>query len=215
MNDKVLKQQLADITTELYRAGVVTASGGNISVRSMESERALWITPTAICKASLSADDMTLIGLDGTIRAGNHPPSIEFAFHTGLMNARPEINAVVHSHAPYAIVWGLGDLPVPPVSYDTLLVGKLPFIPWHMVGSMELARAVIDAVGKEGMDGAFLRNHGLVTIGKDLRHAADITLMVEHTLKVLHLARQINLSPVELDERSIEQLQRLAESRDR
>jgi L-ribulose-5-phosphate 4-epimerase len=213
MSDDLLKHQLADITTELYRAGVVTATGGNISVRSSDCAQELWITPSAVFKGGLTVQDMTLIDLDGNVLGGNNKPSIEFAFHAGLMRARPEVNAVVHSHPPYAIVWGLGDLEIPPITYDALLTGAFPFIPWRMAGSQELAVAVVEAVGKPGVWGAFLRNHGLVTIGKNLRHAADGTLMAEQTLKILHLTRQMGIKPAELDNDSIEQLVRLAASR--
>jgi len=213
MIDAELKQHLAEITTELYRAGVVTATGGNISVRSAENAKALWITPSAVLKGSLHSDDMILIDLDGKILGGKYKPSIEFAFHAGLMKLRADVNAVVHSHTPYATVWGLGDLDIPPITYEALLVGRLPFIPWHMVGSQELATAVMETVGKGITSGAFLRNHGLVTVGRDLRQAADATLMVEHTLKILHLVHQLDIKPNELTERAIEQLNRLADSR--
>jgi L-fuculose-phosphate aldolase len=213
MNDIEIKQQLADITTELYQAGVIAATGGNISVRSVDHGSALWITPSAIFKGTLTPEDMTLIDTDGNVLGGRYPPSIEYAFHAGLMRTCPELNAVVHSHPPYAIVWGLGDLPIPPVTYDSLLVSRIPFIPWHMVGSIELASAIVETVGLHNHTGAFLRNHGLVMAGMDLRHAADATLMVEHTLKVLHLALQAGLQPAELDRDSIDQLKRLATAR--
>ena len=212
MNDDALKQQLVDIATELYQAGVLTATGGNISVRSVEREPALWITPSAVFKGDLSTQDMTLIDVDGNVLAGKYPPSIEYAFHAGLMRVRPDINAVVHSHPPYAIVWGLGDLAIPPITYDALLVGAFPFIRWHMVGSQELAAAVIDVVGNGRSGGAFLRNHGLVMVGKNLRQAADATLMTEQTLKILYLAHQMGIKPAELDNDSIDQLNRLAVS---
>ena len=213
MNDDALKKQLADLSTELYQAGVVTATGGNISVRSVERDHALWITPSAVFKGALSPQDMVLIDEDGKIVSGKYPPSIEFAFHAGLMRVRADINAVVHSHPPYAIVWGLGDLAIPPITYDALLVGAYPFIPWHMVGSAELAGAVIEAVGTCMAGGAFLRNHGLVMVGKNLRQAADATLMTEQTLKILHLACQMGIKPAELDDDSIDQLNQLAISR--
>jgi L-fuculose-phosphate aldolase len=129
------------------------------------------------------------------------------------MRIRADINAVVHSHPPYAIVWGLGDLAIPPITYDALLVAAYPFIPWHMVGSKELAGAVIDAVGNGMTGGAFLRNHGLLMVDKNLRQAADATLMTEQTLKILFLAHQMGIKPAELDNDSIDQLTRLAISR--
>ena len=214
MDDNVIREQLAEIATELYLAGVITATGGNISARSLEHKNGLWITPSSISKGSLTPDDMTLIDVDGKILAGKYPPSIEVGFHAGVMRARPDINALVHSHPPYAIVWGLGELPIPPITYDAILVAQLPFINWHMVGSTQLAGAVIETVGAGKPRGAFLRNHGLVTVGKDLRHAADITLMVEHTLKVLHLARQAGIPPAELDQGSIDRILQLAATRE-
>ena len=172
------------------------------------------LPPVRSLKGSLTADDMTLIDLDGKILAGKYPPSIEVGFHAGVMRVRPDINALVHSHPPYAIVWGLGELPIPPITYDAILVAQLPFIKWHMVGSNQLAGAVIETVGIGKTRGVFLCNHGLVTVGKDLRQAADITLMVEHTLKVLHLARQAGVSPAELDQGSIDQILQLAATRE-
>ncbi|MBN2676797.1 MAG: class II aldolase/adducin family protein, partial [Anaerolineaceae bacterium] len=198
MNDAEIKRQLADISEELYHNGVVTATGGNLSVRSCERECALWITPSALFKGNLTPGDMTLIDLDGKVLAGKYPPSIEFAFHAGLMRSRPDVNAIVHSHPVYATVWGLGDLDIPPITYDALIVGSFPYIPWHMVGSLELASAVIDSAGRDGIWGVFMRNHGLVTLGRELRQAADNTLMTEHTLKILHLAHQMSIKPDEL-----------------
>jgi L-fuculose-phosphate aldolase len=215
MTDADLKQDLVDIATELYQVGVVTGTGGNISVRSSEHENSLWITPRALFKGGLNPIDLTLIDLEGKMLEGKYKPSIEFAFHAGLMKFRPDINAVVHSHAPYAIIWGLGDLAIPPITHDALLVACLPFIPWHMVGSKELAEAVLETVGRGMTCGAFLRNHGLVTVGGNLRQAADETLMVEHTLKILHHAHQLGFKPAELTKKAMEQLSRLQVPHDR
>ncbi len=213
MNDAELRVHLAEITTELYKAGLVTATGGNISVRSVDVTNALWITPSMVFKGSLHPEDMTLIDTEGRIIEGKYNPSIEFAFHAGLMKIRPEVNAVVHSHAPYATVWGLGDIDIPPITYEALFVGNLPFIPWHMVGSQELASVILKTIGQGTAPGAFLRNHGLITVGGTLRQAADATLMVEHTLKILHLTYQLGNKPVELTEKTIEQLNRMANFR--
>lgn len=126
------------------------------------------------------------------------------------MWAGTEVNAVVHSHPPYEIVGGMGDLEIPPITYDAILVGAYPFIPWHRVGSPELAEAVVAAAGRDGIWGSFLRNHGLVTLGRDLRQAADATLLTEHTLKILHHIQQLGIQPSKLDDLSIKQIRQLA-----
>jgi L-ribulose-5-phosphate 4-epimerase len=215
MIDAALRAHLAEITTELYQVGVVTPTGGNVSVRSVDVANALWITPSAVFKGSLHPEDMTLINLEGTVIDGRFKPSMEYAFHAGLMKLRPEINAVVHSHAPYAIVWGLGEFEIPPITYEALFVGQLPFIPWHMVGSKELASAILDKIGQGSVPGAFLRNHGLITVGGNLRQAADATLMVEQTLKIMHLTNQLGCKPFVLSGKAIEELNHLTDLRNR
>ena len=84
ISDKELKQQLVEITTELYMAGVITATGGNISVRCATLQDAAWITPSQIFKRDLKPEDLVLIDLDGRKLEGNGKPSMESAYHVGF-----------------------------------------------------------------------------------------------------------------------------------
>lgn len=185
--EAALKQQIVDITNELFQADVVTASGGNISGR-VEGTDIIWITPTRMFKGSLSVDDLIRVDLEGNMLEGKTRPSIEAPMHTGIMRARPEVLAVVHSHAPHATAMAACGVCVPPISFDAFLVSKLPIIPFAMSGA-ELAEAVLERIGD--WPGAFLQNHGMLAVGKSLRAAANLTMSVEHVGKVLCIAKTL------------------------
>jgi autoinducer 2 (AI-2) kinase len=180
-----LKQNIVDITNELFAVDIITATGGNISARIPGTD-IIWITPSNMFKGGLSADDLILVDLDGNMVEGRTRPSIEAPLHTGIYRAREDVLAVIHSHAPYATAIALCNICFPPITFDGYLISKLPTVPFAMSGQ-ELAQAVLEKVG--AWPGAFLQNHGFLSMGKDLRSAANLTLTVEHMGKVLMIAR--------------------------
>lgn len=203
MTDDELRAELARITTELYRAGLVTATGGNVSVRSSSHPETAWITPSQIFKGSLRPEQMILIDMEGKKISGDDMPSVESVYHAGIMKFRPEVNAVVHSHAPLSTIFGMCDLEVLPVNTEAVLCMNMPVIPFFLGGSIELAQAVIEQVGKTKATGAFLRNHGLMTIGKSLRQAADNSYMVEYVADILLKIKMAGLSPSLVPEEAV------------
>jgi L-ribulose-5-phosphate 4-epimerase len=182
-----LKQDIVDITNELFAADIITATGGNISARIPGTD-IIWITPSKMFKGGLTADDLILVDLDGNMVEGKTRPSIEAPLHTGIYRAREDMLAVIHSHAPYATAIALCNLCMPAITFDGYLISKLPIVPFAVSGQ-ELAQAVLDKIGV--WPGAFLQNHGFLAMGKDLRSAANLTLAVEHMGKVLMIAKTL------------------------
>jgi ribulose-5-phosphate 4-epimerase/fuculose-1-phosphate aldolase len=80
----------------------------------------------------------------------------------------------------------------------------MPTIPWHPGGSKELASAVERHVAKTSAPGAFLRNHGLITVGKSLRNAADATYMVGHTIKILLACKLLGQEPARIPQETVD-----------
>lgn len=204
--DHEIRQQLADATAELYRAGLVTASGGNLSVRAHEHPDAAWITPSRLFKGALRPEDMVLVDLAGRKLLGTGEPSVEAGYHTAILKLRPDINAVVHTHAPLATAFGMSDLAMPPISTEAILVRDYPIIPFLVGGSEDLARAVITSLGNGKASGAFLRNHGLITLGKSLRQAADRSYTAEHAVKVLLICKALGGEPSQIPQAGIDAL---------
>ena len=65
-------EQIAIIIGRIYRSGMTTTSGGNLSI--MDENGDLWITPAGIDKGSLKPSDIMCVKADGTI-VGPHRPS--------------------------------------------------------------------------------------------------------------------------------------------
>ena len=210
MNDKELKEQLVNTTKELYQAGVITAKGGNVSTRSADHENAVWITPSQIDKSSLTPELMVLIGFDGKKIMGESRPSVESSYHAGLMQKRKDINAVVHTHAPLATIFGMINMEISPITSEAVFIMDYPKIPFYLGGSKDLANAVLEKLGEGKMGGAFLCNHGLITVGKDLPIAAERTMMVEHVLHMLFTIKRLGLEPSILPENAVKLLSQFA-----
>jgi len=187
VEQRELKEDIVNVTEELFAVDIITATGGNISARIPGTD-IVWITPTKLFKGGLCVDDLIRIDLEGNMLEGKTKPSIEAPLHSAVYRAREDVFAVVHSHAPFATAIGLCERPFPPITLGGFFVSKLPIVPYAASGK-DLAKAVMERIAD--WPGVFLQNHGLVAIGKDLRSAANLTQMVEHLGKVLMIYRTL------------------------
>ena len=74
-------EQIVETITRIYRSGLTTTSGGNISVKDTEGN--IWITPAAVDKGTLHRNDIVCMRADGS-RRGSRRPSSEYPFHKGI-----------------------------------------------------------------------------------------------------------------------------------
>ena len=96
--------QLVLIISRIYRSGMTTTSGGNLSI--MDDNGDIWITPAGIDKGSLRPQDIICVKTDGTI-VGPHRPSSELPFHQALYKMRPKMKSVIHAHPPALVTFSI------------------------------------------------------------------------------------------------------------
>ncbi|MBI5526031.1 MAG: class II aldolase/adducin family protein, partial [Deltaproteobacteria bacterium] len=179
---------------ELYNAGLLTSTGGNVSVRRAGKPDEAWITPSALPKGALDPRLMVRVNLDGEgLDEDAKAPSSERLMHTRIMKLRPDINAVIHSHGIQAFLLGLAGLPFTPVCTESAFVGEMPRVPFHMPGSDELADAAVKALGKGRA--VLLLNHGLLVAATSLRRGVDMTKIIERTAEVLLTCAKLGKQP--------------------
>lgn len=186
-----LRQALVSTVDELYGARLITATGGNVSVRA--GPDAAWITPKGLFKGGLRIEDLVPVGLDGRVPGQGGAPSSETPLHLAIYRARPDVGAIIHSHPPLATVFGLCGLKMKPVTAGAAAFLDLPVVEFLPPGSPELADATAAALGRG--PAVLLRSHGAVVVGVHLRQAADRTHALEETCLILLLARLLGTEP--------------------
>ncbi|MGL4985732.1 MAG: L-fuculose-phosphate aldolase [Treponemataceae bacterium] len=180
-NNTQKAQEIIDACIKMRDLGLNQGTAGNISLRV---DGGMLITPSGMPYEVMKPSDIVFVKNDGTWEEGLIP-STEWRFHLALLQHRPEFNAVVHNHAPYAtMVACSGDDYLPGIHYMVAIAGgtKIPCLPYATFGTEELCQII--QKGMEGYKAAILKNHGLITAEKTLEKALAVALEVEHLARL-------------------------------
>ena len=154
----------------LYWKGLTVGTAGNISARGEDGT--MLITPTSTCKGMLSADGIVTIDIkDGKV-LGEGRPSIETPFHLAFYRARPEINAVIHTHPVYCTALAVKGIKIQPemTPEGLLVLGKeVPTVPYATPGTDDLAEALSGSL--KTSDAFILEKHGAIAVGRSMGEA--------------------------------------------
>ncbi|MSP43341.1 MAG: class II aldolase/adducin family protein, partial [Alphaproteobacteria bacterium] len=115
MNDQTQCRQIIEAATAMSSSGLSPGKSGNVSARAGEDH--ILITPTGVPYADLNPQDIVALDMEGRAAAGSLLPSSEWHFHVAIYRARPEINAVVHSHSLYATALACAHREIPAFHY--------------------------------------------------------------------------------------------------
>jgi L-fuculose-phosphate aldolase len=132
--------------------------------------------------------DMVLAWVDSARPSARLAPP-ELPLHQAIYAARPDVNAIIHSHAPYTLVFGATDWDVRPISHDgACFTGRVPRFTAtsNTVLDIETGRAIAAVLADN--PAAFLRNHGSVVVGRSLREAAVLAQVLERACRLQVLA---------------------------
>jgi L-fuculose-phosphate aldolase len=170
-----LREQLLHTARALCELGLNRGTSGNVSVRDGDG---YLITPSGMAVDAMGPRDMVWMGLDGRVE-GDRAPSSEWRFHRDIFAQRPEVGAVVHTHAMFATTLACQRRDIPPFHYMIALAGgdSIRCAPYALFGSQALSDAALVALADRRA--CLLANHGMIALGRDLPQALDIALEVE------------------------------------
>ena len=183
------RDQITEIISRIYKRGMTTTSGGNISI--IDDKGDIWVTPSAIDKGSLRASDIVCVKKDGSI-IGKHKPSSEFPFHKAIYDERPDIRSVIHAHPPalvsFSIVRQIPNTNI--ISQAKHICGPIGYADYELPGS-EMLGEVIAEEFKKGYKAIIMENHGTVLGGSDLTDAFERFEALEFCAKTIIYGSQI------------------------
>jgi L-fuculose-phosphate aldolase len=184
----VIRKELVQIGRRIADKGLVVGPGGNTSARLKTGSKDI-IYMKASGKCFEDAVDTDYIGVDletGKVVDGNAKPTCEISMHLNCYRLRPEINAVIHTHAPLSTAYAMLGKPLKSFSPDfCALVGfEIPVGRYVLPSGTELAGMVGKFI-KQGHKAVLMSNHGLLTAGANLKEAFYRTLIIEDGIKTV------------------------------
>lgn len=181
------RREVCAIGRRLTLDGLVPGTSGNISIRSGGR---VAVTPGGIALDRLTPEDCPVIDVAGHLIDGDRAPSSETRMHLAVYEAT-DAGAVVHTHSTYGTVVATTMTELPPIHYNTLLLGGVVKVAEYATyGTPELAENVRTAMAG-GKRAALMANHGGVTIGRSLAEAYEHARLLEWLCGVYVRAKMI------------------------
>lgn len=197
-NYKEERKEVARFMRRLYRHGLTTTSGGNISLRI--SDDVIVITPSATDKGRMRWREVGLMDIFGENLTPELKPSIECQMHLSIYKRRKEVMAIVHAHPVCASAFTATHSAIRTdlTAEARAILGDPVLVPYELMGTTDLATRAADYIQKS--DILLLENHGVLTTGSNLlqafdkievlENAARMTLIVEMTRKKSPLTKE-------------------------
>lgn len=187
MRDYEARAAIIRTALAMHQVDLTHGTSGNVSARTPGG---FLVTPSGVPYEGLAPEDIVLVSGDGSVPVGQMRPSAEWRFHGAIYAARPDAQAIVHAHSPYATALACTRQGIPPFHYMVAVAGgeNVRCAPYEPFGSVELAERCVEALNERYA--CLLANHGQVAIGRSLAAAFDMAVQIEQLARQLVVARQ-------------------------
>lgn len=179
-----LRKEVWHYARKMAESGMVIGTSGNVSVRG-PGDNCFIITPTSVPYPELNLENIVVCDHEGDqIVEVENAPSFELPLHVAVYKARPDVNAIFHTHAVYCTILAVNRIPLPPIIEEMLpyLGGEVQVSEYAQSGTTELAANAVAALGPRAA--ALIANHGNLAVGKNLAKAWAALELLERTAKI-------------------------------
>jgi L-fuculose-phosphate aldolase len=179
---KTERKEVACFMRRLYKQGLTTTSGGNISLRITDNIIAL--TPSATDKGRMRWKEVGIMDILGENLTPELKPSIEFNMHLSIYRKKKEVTAIVHAHPLFASAFTAMKCKINTdlTSEARAILGDPVVVPYALMGTGELANLAAENILNS--DILLLENHGVLTTGSNLLQAFDKIEVLENAAKM-------------------------------
>ena len=171
-----LRRALVETCRQMNACGLNQGRSGNLSARVAGG---LLVTPSGLAYAEMTLDDIVFMKMDGSVPGGQRRPSSEWRFHRDILAARPEVGAVLHSHAMFATTLACLGKDIPAFHYMVAVAGgdSIRCAPYATFGTQALSDRALRALSDR--KACLLANHGMIALGASVGDAFDLAIEVE------------------------------------
>jgi L-fuculose-phosphate aldolase len=193
------RAEIVGACRKMNTLGINQGTAGNISLRV---KGGLLVTPSGMPYDAMTAADIVFMKADGSVPAGQRKPSSEWRFHRDILASRPEVGAVVHSHAMFATTLSCLRRAIPAFHYMVAVAGgdSIRCAPYATFGTQALSDRAVKALA--GRKACLLANHGMIAVGETLAKALALAVEVETLAaqywRVLQAGKPVLLSKREM-----------------
>jgi L-fuculose-phosphate aldolase len=200
------RKEVAHFMRRLYKHGLTTTSGGNISLRL--SDDLILITPSATDKGRMRWKEVGIINISGENLTSHLKPSIETAMHLAIYRKKSDVLAIVHAHPVFASLFTAIKAKINTclTAEAKAILGDPVFVKYAVMGSQALADIAAEHVLLS--DILLLENHGILTTGSNLLQAFDKIEVLENAAKMT-LMTEMTGKRRPLDKARISELEKL------
>ena len=197
------KKEVINAGIKLDRYGLIALSGGNVSLK-VDKDRIL-VTPSGMIYEELEIDDIILMDLTGKVIEGTRKASVDTKALLYIYNNMPEINAVIHTHQPYATALGLveEEFKCNLTTLANATKGSVSVCPFSSAASEQMGVEAVENLN--GKLAVILKNHGVITVGNSLKQALYSCVYLEEAAKTYCIAKSMSDNVAMMTEEQIEQ----------
>jgi L-fuculose-phosphate aldolase len=172
-----LRAEIVAVAKAIDAAGYCPSKSGNVSARFADG---LLITPSGLPYARMLPVDLIHLSMEGAVLSGAGKASSEWPFHVAIYAARPDAQAIVHTHSPRATALSCARRGIPAFHYMIALCGgdDVRCADYATFGTPELGRNAVSAL--QDRKAVLLANHGVIALGASLKGAHTIVAEVEN-----------------------------------
>ena len=202
--ERALRTELIEACRSMNRLGINKGTAGNISVRHGDG---FLISPTGIPYDKLTPEHVVAMNWDATF-TGDVLPSSEWRFHRDILQARPDLNAVVHTHSTHATTVSILEKDIPAIHYSIAAAGgpSIRCAPYEIFGSQALADRVVAAL--QGRRACLMAHHGVIAAHVSIARALALAVTVEELAHQYLLCLPFGEPPVLSDPQIAEVLEK-------
>jgi L-fuculose-phosphate aldolase len=183
----MVKQTLVDAIRMLERAEIIDHNGHCSARRDSQT---FYINSGASVRGTLTTDDIVTIDLDGNLLEGAAKPPLEFHIHSEIYRARPDVNAVMHTHPRWSTFLTMVGAKFKPVYAQGVLLGDIPLMDSPLsVNTRPMGEKLAATLGRG--PAALLKAHGVVVVGSDIVECFALAAYVEENAYRQYMAMQI------------------------